>query len=212
LKEWGTPHNYSDISGLFTRYLHSDPSTPTTPFCDLPLSPETATILSHLLALNGLQYWTVGSQPAVDAVKSEDPVHGWGPRGGYVFQKAFVEFFVRKDEMEKIQARLAERKDADISFYASNKQVRSQERLLQQVPMSRVISEPTPGRKRSTLSLGEYSQGKRLSNRLSSRQHRFLRGRRKPSTSGQSGHCSTLDCRQLGSCLRRLLGNAGSSH
>ncbi|KAK1922997.1 methylenetetrahydrofolate reductase-domain-containing protein [Papiliotrema laurentii] len=122
LKEWGTPHNYSDISGLFTRYLHSDPSTPTTPFCDLPLSPETATILSHLLALNELQYWTVGSQPAVDAVKSEDPVHGWGPRGGYVFQKAFVEFFVRKDEMEKIQARLAERKDADISFYASNKQ------------------------------------------------------------------------------------------
>lgn len=122
LKEWGTPLNHGDISGLFTRYLHSDPSTPTTPFCDLPLSPETTTILSPLLALNEKQYWTVGSQPAVDAAKSEDPIHGWGPRGGYVFQKAFVEFFVRKDEMERIQSRL-DSKNGQISFYASNKEV-----------------------------------------------------------------------------------------
>ena len=32
-------------------------------------------------------------QPKVDACSSGDPVHGWGPSGGYVFQKEFIELF-----------------------------------------------------------------------------------------------------------------------
>jgi hypothetical protein len=40
-----------------------------------------------------------------------------------VFQKAFVEFFVRKDEMERIRSRMSDKADAPISMYASNKQV-----------------------------------------------------------------------------------------
>lgn len=121
MKEWGTPHSLEDVSSLFTRYLHSDPATPTTPFCDLPLSPETATILTPLLSLNNKKYWTVGSQPAVDAISSEDHVHGWGPRGGYVFQKAFVEFFATREEMERIAERLKDVKNGGISMYAANK-------------------------------------------------------------------------------------------
>jgi methylenetetrahydrofolate reductase (NADPH) len=105
-------------------YLDSDPSTPTTPFCDLPLSPESATILPHLKALNtsDKQYWTVGSQPAVDSASSDDPIVGWGPASGYVFQKAFVEFFVPSSEVEKIESKLMTRGDNVISMYASNKQ------------------------------------------------------------------------------------------
>jgi len=57
----------------------------------------------------------------VDAAHSEDQIHGWGPRGGYVFQKAFVEFFVPKNEMERIRAKIAARNDTAISFYAANK-------------------------------------------------------------------------------------------
>lgn len=123
LKDWGTPIDAEGLSDLFSRYLRSDPSAPTTPFCDLPLSPESQTILPQLLALNSPQFchWTVGSQPAVDAAKSEDPVHGWGPRGGYVFQKAFVEFFVTKSEVDRLQERLASRTDEIISMYAANK-------------------------------------------------------------------------------------------
>lgn len=125
LREWGTPQSPSDLSHLFTSYLRSDPSTPTTPFCDLPLSPESQTILSTLLALNATdkQYWTVGSQPAVDAAASEDPIHGWGPKGGYVFQKAFVEFFVPATEVEKIEDKIMAMGDESISMYAANKRV-----------------------------------------------------------------------------------------
>ncbi|WWC72478.1 methylenetetrahydrofolate reductase [Kwoniella pini CBS 10737] len=123
LKEWGTPTTVQELSAFFTSYLRSSPSTPTTPFCDLPLSPESLTILPHLLELNSekMQCWTVGSQPCVDAVKSEDPIHGWGPRGGYVFQKAFVEFFVKEEEVEKLKEKVELKSQGKISFYAGNK-------------------------------------------------------------------------------------------
>ena len=126
LKEWGTPTTPSDLSHLFTSYLSGSPSHPTTPFCDLPLSPESQTILPTLLKLNSAekQYWTVGSQPAVDAADSGDKVHGWGPEGGYVFQKAFVEFFVPKEEVERVRAKV-EGRGVEFSMYASNKEVRS---------------------------------------------------------------------------------------
>jgi methylenetetrahydrofolate reductase (NADPH) len=111
---------------LFCSYLRSAPETPTTPFCDLPISAESSLILPHLLALNSpeRQYWTVGSQPAVDGVKSEDPVHGWGPKGGWVFQKAFVEFFVNgKEEVEKIKRKVEQKGGGWVSFYAGNRKV-----------------------------------------------------------------------------------------
>ncbi|RSH85189.1 hypothetical protein EHS25_004996 [Saitozyma podzolica] len=124
LKDWGTPTTPADLSNLFTAYLRALPSTPTTPFCDLPLSPESTTILPHLLALNSadMQHWTVGSQPAVDSARSDDAVHGWGPTGGYVFQKAFVEFFVPAQEVERLEERLKRTNNEQISMYAANKE------------------------------------------------------------------------------------------
>lgn len=123
LKEWGTPVDAASLSSLFVRYLQSDPSAPTTPFCDLPISPESQSILPHLIALNSAerQYWTVGSQPAVDGARSEDPIHGFGPKGGYVFQKSFVEFFV-KDEAEarRIYDEVA-KQDGQVTMYAGDR-------------------------------------------------------------------------------------------
>lgn len=42
-----------------------------------------------------------------------------------MFQKSFVEFFVRKEEVEKLEARLAKINDGQISMYAANKAVSS---------------------------------------------------------------------------------------
>ncbi|OWZ69022.1 methylenetetrahydrofolate reductase [Cryptococcus neoformans] len=123
LKEWGVPVSTSDLSALFTAYLHSDPKHLTTPFCDLPLSPESHMILPHLLALNSakVQHWTVGSQPAVDAARSEDEIVGWGPRGGYVFQKAFVEFFVTENEVNRLKEKVKKEGNGLITMYAANR-------------------------------------------------------------------------------------------
>ncbi|WWC92170.1 methylenetetrahydrofolate reductase [Kwoniella dendrophila CBS 6074] len=123
LKEWGTPTTVTELSRFFTSYLNSSPETPTTPFCDLPLSPESLTILPYLIELNSekFKYWTVGSQPCIDAIPSEDKIHGWGPSGGYVFQKSFVEFFVKPEQVEKLQSKVDKKGENKISMYAGNK-------------------------------------------------------------------------------------------
>lgn len=132
LKEWGTPTRAADLAAVFQAYLRGDASTSSTPFCDLPLSPESSLILPHLLELNSAErgYWTVGSQPAVDAARSDDPMHGWGPVGGYVFQKSFVEFFVPLREVQRLEAKLVSVTAAGadgspgqslVSMYAANR-------------------------------------------------------------------------------------------
>jgi len=44
-------------------------------------------INDQLAKMNQLGYLTINSQPAVDGARSDDSVHGWGPAGGYVYQK-----------------------------------------------------------------------------------------------------------------------------
>jgi methylenetetrahydrofolate reductase (NADPH) len=61
----------------------------------------------------------------VDSAKSEDQVLGWGPRGGYVFQKSYVEFFVTEEEVQRLEKRLKEKGDNVISMYAANRKVSS---------------------------------------------------------------------------------------
>jgi methylenetetrahydrofolate reductase (NADPH) len=123
LSHWGYPTSPSDISTLFTSYLQSQ--TPSIPWCPTPLDTESHAILPLLLKLNSpdLGWWTVGSQPPVDGARSEDEVYGFGPRGGYVFQKGFVEFFVKESVVEELEKR-AEKEGGLVTFYAGNRKVR----------------------------------------------------------------------------------------
>lgn len=105
------------------RYLQGSLSA--IPWSDEPLRSETNSILPRLVDLNTKKnWWTVGSQPAVDGVPSEDPIQGFGPEGGYVYQKAFVEFFADYEDVVAIQkkAQDVERrsKRRKITFYAAN--------------------------------------------------------------------------------------------
>lgn len=91
---WGEPTTPSDITRLFVSHLAGQPPHQLPWSESASLSPETALIRPQLQALNAERaWWTIASQPAVDGIPSSDPVHGWGPPGGFVFQKAFVEFF-----------------------------------------------------------------------------------------------------------------------
>lgn len=40
---------------------------------------------------------TINSQPSVNGAPSSDPVIGWGSPDGYVYQKAYLEFFISSD-------------------------------------------------------------------------------------------------------------------
>ncbi|KAI9500173.1 methylenetetrahydrofolate reductase (NAD(P)H) met13 [Coemansia spiralis] len=113
---WGRPRELADISSLFVRYVANE--IPSLPWSDEPLLPESQEISAELTRINQLHYWTLASQPALDAVPSTDPTHGWGPRGGYVYQKAFVECFVPAAVFPGFLSRL--QSSPQITYYAAN--------------------------------------------------------------------------------------------
>ncbi|OAL00026.1 MTHFR-domain-containing protein [Phaeosphaeriaceae sp. SRC1lsM3a] len=118
LKLWGHPVDTGDISTLFRRHIEGELDA--LPWSEQGLSPETSTIAKQLLALNAKGWWTVASQPSVNGVRSTDPVFGWGPKNGYVFQKPFVEFFIPSAQFHKLKERL----DAhdQVTYFAGNAQ------------------------------------------------------------------------------------------
>ena len=107
---------------MFLRHLHSE--IPDTPFSDGPLSEESQVILPQLEKLTKRGWWTVGSQPAVDGAKSTDPVFGWGPHRGYVYQKAFVEFFALEVDVERIISKVDSQGKGWVDYFAVNLEVR----------------------------------------------------------------------------------------
>ena len=121
--KWGRPTTLDQLTSVFLRYLRSE--IPDTPFSDGPLSDESQVILPQLEKLAKRGWWTVGSQPAVDGAKSTDPVVGWGPQGGYVYQKAFVEFFAPEEDVEKIINRAESEGKGWVDYFAVNLEVRS---------------------------------------------------------------------------------------
>ena len=54
---------------------------------------------------------------------STDEVFGWGPVGGYVFQKGFVEFFAEEEDVKRIEKRINCRGDGWVNFFAANERV-----------------------------------------------------------------------------------------
>ena len=69
------------------------------PWNDEPLAPETNLLKDELEKVNKRGVLTINSQPSINGKPSTDPIVGWGPAGGFVFQKveicgsSFWEFF-----------------------------------------------------------------------------------------------------------------------
>ncbi|KAF8962949.1 hypothetical protein BGZ46_001071 [Entomortierella lignicola] len=97
LEMWKRPKSADDISKLFVEFIQG--KIPLLPWSEGSPLPETEAIQSKLVVCNERGFWTVGSQPAVDGKPSTDPLVGWGPKGGYVYQKSFVELFVGPNEV-----------------------------------------------------------------------------------------------------------------
>ncbi|KAH0830694.1 methylenetetrahydrofolate reductase-domain-containing protein [Lanmaoa asiatica] len=117
---WGNPTSTENLTKLFLDYLDSNISS--TPFSASPLSSESGTILGHLKKLTSQGLWTVCSQPAIDNTDSTDEVFGWGPSGGYVSQKGFVEFFAEEHVVYQIEQKIEKEGNGWIHFFAANSQ------------------------------------------------------------------------------------------
>ncbi|KAG2415855.1 hypothetical protein HFD88_007047 [Aspergillus terreus] len=125
---WGYPVTRDDINTLFRRHvsgeLHMVPwSEGGAEEGSGGLNPETETIRPELLQLiDGKGWWTLASQPAVNGVRSDDPIFGWGPpREGFVFQKPFVEFFCpTKDYQTALKPMLQKHGHEKLAWFATN--------------------------------------------------------------------------------------------
>lgn len=119
IKLWGYPTSTADITSIFIRHIEG--SVAAIPWSEEGLNEETNTIKPQLLKLNQKSWWSVASQPAVNGVKSSDPIFGWGPTNGFVFQKAFVELFLPSSDWNSLHAKLRSTTIAPVvSWYAAN--------------------------------------------------------------------------------------------
>jgi methylenetetrahydrofolate reductase (NADPH) len=117
IKLWGEPKSVKDLSDIFIRYLEG--KLERLPWSDSPITAEADAIKSDLINLNKRGFLTINSQPAVNGVKSSHPVHGWGPRNGYVYQKAYLELLVPPEILDDLMARIE--KNPDLTYYCINK-------------------------------------------------------------------------------------------
>ncbi|KAF9924302.1 hypothetical protein FBU30_005697 [Linnemannia zychae] len=118
LELWKRPTCAEDISNLFVEFIQG--KIPLLPWSEGSPLPETEAIQSRLVKCNERGFWTVGSQPAVNGKPSTDPLVGWGPKGGYVYQKAFVELFVGPNEVAKLVNKLRA-SSPWITFFAASR-------------------------------------------------------------------------------------------
>lgn len=125
---WGHPVSHEDVNTLFRRHVSGDLYI--VPWSEGGaeevtggLNPETKEIRPELLKLiDGRGWWTLASQPAVNGVRSDHSVYGWGPQGeGFVFQKPFVEFFCpSKDYKTILKPMLEKHGHEQFAWFATN--------------------------------------------------------------------------------------------
>ena len=113
---WGEPKTLADISSLFVKYMMG--KVESLPWSESAISMESDVLRDNLVSLNTRCLLTINSQPPVNGVKSTHPVYGWGPRNGYVYQKAYLEVLISPEVYSELLTRI-ERND-DLTYYAVN--------------------------------------------------------------------------------------------
>lgn len=117
IKLWGEPKSLADLSELFVRFL--DGELERLPWSDTPITAEAKAIKPNLVNLNKRGFFTINSQPAVNGARSSHPVYGWGPKNGFVYQKAYLELLVPPYLYEGLMSRIE--KNEDLTYHAVNK-------------------------------------------------------------------------------------------
>ncbi|KAK8983717.1 hypothetical protein V6N11_009505 [Hibiscus sabdariffa] len=101
-EEWATPlKSIDDIQEKFQSYCLG--KLRSSPWSELDgLQPETKIIHEQLGKINLKGFLTINSQPAVNGERSDSPSVGWGGPGGYVYQKAYLEFFCSPEKLDAL--------------------------------------------------------------------------------------------------------------
>lgn len=87
-----------DVWDIFAQFVSGEPNKnghiiKNFPWCETELSPETKSLKNQLCKFNKKGILTINSQPNVNGEPSDNAICGWGSPDGYVYQKAYLEFF-----------------------------------------------------------------------------------------------------------------------
>merc|ERR1719313_176802 len=110
--EW----SFSDEAGLaecFVNFLTPGDAVSQLPWCAEKPGLEMVGIRSQLIEMCRAGMLTINSQARVNGALSTDVVYGWGPAGGVVYQKAYVEFFCSPATLKKLKDHFQKKKDVD---------------------------------------------------------------------------------------------------
>ncbi|XP_021752218.1 methylenetetrahydrofolate reductase 2-like [Chenopodium quinoa] len=101
-EEWAVPlKSIEDINEIFKNFCLG--KLKSNPWSEIDgLQPETKIIDEQLSNINKKGFLTINSQPAVNGERSDSPTVGWGGPGGYVYQKAYVEFFCSREKLNAL--------------------------------------------------------------------------------------------------------------
>ncbi|KAL0311644.1 UNVERIFIED_CONTAM: putative methylenetetrahydrofolate reductase [Sesamum calycinum] len=101
-EEWAVPlKNVEDIYEKFMKFCLG--KLRTSPWTELDgLQLETKIISEQLGNVNLKGFLTINSQPAINGVKSDSQSVGWGGPDGYVYQKAYLEFFCSPEKLNAL--------------------------------------------------------------------------------------------------------------
>lgn len=109
--EWGeSPVSEDEIHEVFAQYIEEKVSC--LPWCEKGLHLETGTMRDRLARINRQGFMTINSQPKVNGAESSDKNFGWGPPDGYVYQKAYIEFFCSPAHLDALEEAIQENKTA----------------------------------------------------------------------------------------------------
>ena len=115
---WGAnPRKPVDLFKVFADYIGGSVSR--LPWCEHHIQAETVPLKDFLQRMNLFGLLTINSQPKVNGVESSDAAVGWGGPGGYVYQKAYMEFFTSASHLAKI-LKLAAAEYPTLSITAMN--------------------------------------------------------------------------------------------
>lgn len=117
---WGAnPEKPMDLFKVFAEYVEGRVAR--LPWCEHPIQLETVPLKDFLKKMNSFGLLTINSQPRVNGAPSADQAVGWGGPGGYVYQKAYMEFFTSESHLTKIMKLAAsDPSHASISITALN--------------------------------------------------------------------------------------------
>ena len=117
VKLWGQPASVQDVADLFVKYIGG--KLERLPWSESGISSEANPIKDALLDVNKRGLLTINSQPAIDGLPSSHETHGWGPAGGYVYQKAYLELLISPDLIDTVLERIEARES--LTYYAVGK-------------------------------------------------------------------------------------------